>query len=103
MNPQPSLPAKMSNPQVARLQIRGKVQGVYYRASMVNEALRLGVAGWVRNRLDGSVEAMVCGSTEQVEQLMAWARRGPPAAAVTEVVVTPGEGTFVGFVQRPTA
>lgn len=88
---------------VQRFQIRGKVQGVYYRASMVNEALRLGVTGWVRNRLDGSVEAMACGTSEQLEQLASWARLGPPAAQVTEVTITPGEGQFSGFVQQPTA
>lgn len=88
---------------VRHLLIRGKVQGVYYRASMVEEALRLGVSGWVRNQRDGSVEAMACGTSAQLEQLTAWARRGPAAAVVTDVIVMPGEGQFSGFVQRPTA
>lgn len=88
---------------VRHLQIRGKVQGVYYRASMVEEALRLGLSGWVRNRRDGSVEAMACGTPAQLELLTAWARRGPPAAIVTEVIVTPVEGQFSGFAQWPTA
>jgi len=71
----------------ARLVIRGRVQGVWYRGSMENEAERLGVAGWVRNRPDRSVEAEVEGAPEAVDALIAWARRGPPAARVTDVEV----------------
>lgn len=70
---------------------------------MVEEALCLGVTGWVRNRLDGSVEAMACGTPAQLEQLTAWARRGPAAAIVSEMIVTPGEGQFSDFAQWPTA
>ena len=97
------MPSNVSNQLAHRLQIQGKVQGVYYRASMVDEALRLGVTGWVRNRLDGSVEALACGTHAQLEQLIAWAWRGPRAAVVTDVVVTPAEGQFLDFVQWPTA
>ena len=72
-----------------RLGIRGTVQGIGYRYAMRQEAVRLGVAGWVRNRADGSVEALVQGKAQAVEALIAWARTGPPAARVLEVQVSP--------------
>jgi acylphosphatase len=65
-----------------RLVIEGLVQGVGYRAWMVREATRLGVSGWVRNRSDGTVEALVHGDTAAVEELLRGCRRGPPAAVV---------------------
>ena len=67
--------------------VTGRVQGVSFRASTAWEARRLGVAGWVRNRPDRSVEAEVEGAPEAVDALIAWARRGPPAARVTDVEV----------------
>ncbi|MBF0460973.1 MAG: acylphosphatase [Magnetococcales bacterium] len=81
-----------------RLQIFGRVQGVYYRASTQQEAERLGLAGWVKNRADGSVEAEVHGPTPAVAALLAWCQHGPPGARVERVVVTecpPVDG--VGF------
>lgn len=86
------------------LTIRGRVQGVYYRASAQAEGVRLGLQGWVRNRRDGSVEALVAGPETAVEHFIAWARRGPPAAHVHEVVVTAAEWPEPGtFSVRPTA
>ena len=82
---------------VFRLRIFGVVQGVGYRWSMVEEARRLGVRGGVRNRRDGSVEAIVEGTTQAVEQIIEWARKGPPSARVASVDVVPGEGSFESF------
>jgi acylphosphatase len=71
----------------ARLRIAGRVQGVWYRGSMQEEAERLGIEGWVRNRPDGTVEAEIEAERDTVEALIAWARRGPPGARVSEVAV----------------
>ena len=68
-----------------RLTISGRVQGVGYRYAMVDAASALGVHGWVRNRRDGAVEALVQGELDAVERLTSWCRRGPAAARVTEV------------------
>lgn len=87
---------------VLRLRIRGRVQGVGYRVSLADEARRLGITGWVRNRSDGSVEAVVAGSADAIDRLVAWARRGPPAARVTEVEISLAVGRFKAFEQRPT-
>ena len=87
------------------IRIRGLVQGVGYRWSMCEQALALGLCGWVRNRRDGSVEALVRGPEPIVEQLIAWAHRGPPAAQVLGVERHGGDSTtpLSGFEQRPTA
>ena len=79
--------------------ITGRVQGVSYRASTVDEAKRLWLTGWVRNRADGSVELEVEGPSDQVAALLAWCERGPPSARVSGVEVeeqapTGGETTF---------
>jgi acylphosphatase len=74
--------------QARRLVIRGRVQGVGYRDAAVQAAFELDVCGWVRNRPDGSVEAMAQGEPEAVERFVAWCRRGPPLARVADVTST---------------
>lgn len=97
MSPEGTLPMK-----TIRLVIRGRVQGVGYRASMAREAHRVGVAGWVRNRHDGSVEAVASGPEAAVDALLEWAQSGPPAARVARIDVEDATGEFTGFEQRPT-
>ncbi len=85
------------------LVIRGRVQGVCFRASMAAEARRLEVRGWVRNRADSSVEAWLQGPAGAVQALIDWAHTGPPAARVDAVQVAVAElQTPSGFEQRPT-
>ena len=86
--------------QTLHLQILGRVQGVRFRESMWQEAERLGVTGWVRNRADGSVEAVVQGSTEVVNALLAWTKTGPPMARVERVIVGETQGQFNHFERR---
>ena len=89
------------------LRISGRVQGVGFRDALCYEAERLGVVGWVRNCADGSVEAVVQGEADAVQTLIAWARRGPPAARVAEVRVAPASAEFdrpyARFERRPSA
>ncbi len=86
----------------ARLLVSGRVQGVGFRWSTVDQARRLGVRGWVQNRPDGRVEAEVEGERRDVLALVAWCRRGPPAADVDEVEVgfAPHVGDLDGFGAR---
>lgn len=74
-----------------RVRIHGRVQGVWFRGWTIREARRHGLAGWVRNRLDGSVEALFSGSEEAVETMIAACHRGPPAARVRSVRRLPAE------------
>lgn len=74
------------------LAISGRVQGVGYRAWTHREAARLGLSGFVRNRRDGSVEALLCGPAEAVAQMIEACRRGPSGAAVTDVAVAEVQG-----------
>ncbi len=68
-----------------RLVIKGQVHGVGYRAWMVHKAMELGVSGWVRNRPDGAVEALIAGDTASVEELSRLCRRGPRLAEVSSI------------------
>lgn len=74
-----------------RLSVRGRVQGVGYRDAVVQAAFEKDVAGWVRNRHDGSVEVFVQGVPESVAEFIEWCRRGPPLARVVAVDVAPAE------------
>jgi acylphosphatase len=76
-----------------RVTVYGRVQGVWYRESCRREAVSAGVAGWVRNNADGTVEALLEGEAPAVERVLAWMRRGPPGAVVTDSTVTPGPPT----------
>jgi len=87
---------------VRRLLITGRVQGVGFRFAFADEARELGLRGWVRNRRDGSVEAIIVGTEEEVEAMVAWARRGPPAARVGTVSVEDAAGEFDRFDVAPT-
>ncbi len=71
-----------------RLRAHGRVQGVFFRDSMRAEAERLGVAGWVRNDPDGSVEAVVSGEPAAIDALVAWAHDGPSGARVERLDVS---------------
>lgn len=68
-----------------RYRITGRVQGVGFRYAALSEARRLGLAGWVRNRPDGSVEALACGDEPALTRFHDWLRSGPPGARVTRV------------------
>jgi acylphosphatase len=81
------------------LKIEGRVQGVYFRASTVAQAQRLGVTGWVRNCPDGSVEVVAEGAQESIERLIEWCRRGPEGARVSRAQVEweHPQNDFAGF------
>jgi acylphosphatase len=87
-----------------RVVVHGRVKGVGFRYAMVGAAQRAGVTGWVRNRLDGTVEVVVQGDAEAVERAIAWCRQGPPAARVTAVDVADEavDATLADFGSRPT-
>jgi len=84
------------------LTVRGRVQGVYFRASTRDQARQLGLRGWVRNCPDGSVEILTEGKPACLEQFMAWCRKGPPGAVVTDLAIQWQEASeeFTGFVVR---
>jgi acylphosphatase len=86
----------MSEQRAVHLSIRGRVQGVGFRAFVEDEAMLRGLRGWVRNRRDGSVEAVAAGSARDVEALVEALRRGPPAARVDAVGVEPADPAELG-------
>jgi acylphosphatase len=93
----------MSERLARRLRIEGRVQGVWFRESMRQEAEALGITGWVCNRMDGSVEAVVQGTPEAVRRITEWARRGPDHAQVRHLEETEEPtAVFTGFEKRPT-
>jgi acylphosphatase len=71
-----------------RVQIEGRVQGVFFRDSCASQARALGISGFVRNRGDGGVEAAFEGEIDAVDRMVAWCHHGPPRAVVTRVVAT---------------
>jgi acylphosphatase len=83
----------------AHLLISGKVQGVYFRQSTLLEAQNLGVKGWIRNLMDGRVEAVFEGEEHEVKMLVNYCRQGPPAAKVNNLDVSygPFKGEFSNF------
>ena len=86
-----------------RVEIFGRVQGVWYRGWTVDQATARGLSGWVRNRRDGSVEAVFAGASALVDEMVDACWQGPPAARVdgVERTVMP-DFTASGFVQKPT-
>lgn len=84
------------------LRIEGVVQGVGFRFFMQRKAHALGVTGWVRNRTDGSVEAVVQGSADTISAIISQAKQGPRSAQVTSVKVADAEGQFTAFDLLPT-
>lgn len=88
-----------------RMIIRGRVQGVFFRMETRQAARQIGVNGWVRNRRDGSVEAVIAGEAEKVEAMLAWCRKGPALARVDDVGVyeIDDQENVADFIIRPTS
>lgn len=78
----------MTLPVCYRVVVHGRVQGVWFRQSCRRLAADLDLTGWVRNRTDGTVEALFEGPVDAVARAVAWCRSGPPAAVVTDIEVT---------------
>src|SRR5829696_7490436 len=77
-----------------RLVIKGKVQGVFYRATSREKAIELGIKGWVKNTQDGNVEILASGEKENLEKFIDWCRKGPPNALVVDVVISKSEEPY---------
>jgi len=93
----------MSANKAVRVVVSGRVQGVWYRAWTVENAQKLGLDGWIRNRHDSTVEAALFGPEEKVDEMLARMRSGPPLADVHDLAVTDdADGIEPGFHQRST-
>lgn len=93
----------MSGAKSVHVRIEGKVQQVWFRGWTLEQATNLGLQGWVRNRLDGTVEALFSGPGEAVDRMLEACRKGPPSARVSAVVSRPAEPPQnPGFKQLPT-
>ena len=91
------------NLKAVRLRISGKVQGVWFRGWTIKEAQSRGLHGFVRNRLDGSVEALLVGEAQAVDDMIDLCRKGPPAAEVATIDIETALGiTPKSFTQKPT-
>ncbi|MBX2805779.1 MAG: acylphosphatase [Hyphomicrobiales bacterium] len=94
----------MTGARTVHIRIEGRVQGVGYRAWTQSAALDLGLAGWVRNRRDGAVEAVIQGEPDKVAEMLRKCRTGPLGASVTRVeIIGEGVGAFDRFEVRRTA
>jgi len=91
------------SPITLHLVIHGRVQGVFFRESMRQQAVQLNVNGWARNQADGTVEAVIQGSAESVSKLLEWAQRGPPLAKVTRIDQDAASGEWITFEVRPSS
>jgi acylphosphatase len=81
--------------QTVHLVIKGKVQGVFFRASTKEKANELGIKGWVKNMPEGNVEVLAAGNKDQLENFIEWCRRGPTQAIVSDVIVSNAEESFL--------
>ena len=79
------------------VRVSGRVQGIGYREACVSRARASGITGWVRNRMDDSVEALLQGAPQQLDAMCEWMRDGMPAALVDELAVTPMAPPFARF------
>jgi len=78
--------------------IKGKVQGVFFRATAKDVADELNIKGWVKNTREGNVEITASGNKEHLDQFIQWCKKGPPKAVVTDVIITPvDQEEFSGF------
>lgn len=94
----------MGDKKRVRAVIEGRVQGVNFRMETTRAAEQIGVGGWVRNRSDGTVEALIEGDADKVDQMIAWCRKGPRPANVSNVELQEEayKGEFRGFKVRHT-